>query len=57
MIRHAKLILATSRPDAVCFLEAKTMNSRNLLKMAGKMGYSCNTTVDPIDFAGGLILV
>lgn len=57
VIRHAKLLLRSSHADAACFLETKTKNANAMLKMTSKLGFLASHIVDPLGFAGGLLLV
>lgn len=57
IVKHAKCLMSTSKPGAICFLETKTRGATNLLKMTSSMGFTMSHTVDPIGFAGGLLLV
>lgn len=57
VFNHAKLLLASSKAKAICFLEMKTKNLESLLKTMAKIGFLASETVDPLGLAGGLILV
>ncbi|XP_019157963.1 PREDICTED: uncharacterized protein LOC109154684 [Ipomoea nil] len=55
--RHARELLKRSEVGALCFLETKTKEAGGLLNMADKLGFCSSFMVDPLGFAGGLLLV
>ncbi|XP_019186423.1 PREDICTED: uncharacterized protein LOC109181124 [Ipomoea nil] len=55
--RHARDLLKMPDVGALCFLETKTKAADGLLKMADKFGFCSSFMVDPLGFAGGLLLV
>lgn len=57
MIRHAKLLMASTHIDVICFLKTKTKNSNNLLKMSSSLGFISSYVVELVSFVGRFLLV
>lgn len=55
-LNHARDFMMSKDVGAVCFLETKTSCFARMEKVARKMGYSKVFNVDPLGFAGGLLL-
>nr|GMC80045.1 LINE-type retrotransposon LIb DNA [Ipomoea batatas] len=55
--RHARELLKLPGVGAVCFLETKSSKTVRLLKMAYSLGFTSSFMVDPMGFAGGLLLI
>ncbi|XP_031112018.1 uncharacterized protein LOC116015991 [Ipomoea triloba] len=54
--KHVKQLLTTSRVDAFCLLEIRSSRADKMIDLAHNLGYNNRFLVDPIGFAGGLLL-
>ncbi|XP_019163505.1 PREDICTED: uncharacterized protein LOC109159849 [Ipomoea nil] len=54
--RHVKQLLNTSKADALCLLEIRSSKASNMIKLAHSLGYVNHFIVEPLGFAGGLLL-
>ncbi|XP_019178824.1 PREDICTED: uncharacterized protein LOC109173957 [Ipomoea nil] len=54
---HVKELLTTSKADALCLLEIRSPKVEGMVNMASKLGFSNHLLVEPIGFAGGLLLL
>lgn len=57
MIRHAKELLKSLRVDFIYFLETHMTYSRKLLKMANRLSYDSNFTIELLGFIRYLTLL
>lgn len=57
MSAHARELMRSRDLGALCLLETKTNNANSLLKMATKNGFNSSFMVEPLGYAGGLLLV
>ncbi|XP_019162015.1 PREDICTED: uncharacterized protein LOC109158583 [Ipomoea nil] len=55
--RHARELLKRPDVSALCYLETKSKVADCLLRMADKLGFGSSFMVDPLGFAGGLLLI
>jgi len=55
--KHVKELLNTSKADALCLLEIRSPGIQGMLDLVEKLGYNNNFVVEPLDFAGGFLLV
>ncbi|XP_019198971.1 PREDICTED: uncharacterized protein LOC109192724 [Ipomoea nil] len=55
--KHVKQLLNSSRPDALCLLEIRTNKVEAMIKLANQLGFSNHFLVEPLGFAGGLLLL
>ncbi|XP_031120933.1 uncharacterized protein LOC116024172 [Ipomoea triloba] len=53
---HVKQLLTTSKADVICLLEIKSSKAENMVNLAFKLGFNNHFLVDPLGFAGGLLL-
>lgn len=55
--RHVKELLTTSKPKALYLLEIRSTNVHGTISLVNKLRYTNSFLVDPIGFAGGLLIL
>ncbi|XP_031120447.1 uncharacterized protein LOC116023586 [Ipomoea triloba] len=54
--RHVKELLIATKADACCLLEIRSAKADKMIRQAANLGFNNHFLVEPIGFAGGLLL-
>lgn len=54
--KHVKQLLTTSKADVLCLLEIRSSRAEKMVDLVYKLGFNNHFLVDPLGFAGGLLL-
>ncbi|XP_031126953.1 uncharacterized protein LOC116029190 [Ipomoea triloba] len=54
--KHVKELLNTSKADALCLLEIRSLKAQGMINLVSRLGYTKHFLVEPLGFAGGLLL-
>ncbi|XP_031127486.1 uncharacterized protein LOC116029577 [Ipomoea triloba] len=55
--RHVKELLITSKADVLCLMEIRSPKVQGMTSLVNSLGYTNSFVVEPIGFAGGLLVV